>query len=801
MKQILLSIRMLLRFKTYTFINFIGLALSLACVFTITRYIHQENTVDHCYPEYKRICFIECSISDGTKELAGYRSDLEKDPAVERYAAFTSCPNLVMDFGKQSITVNALSVDTAFFSIFPYSVYMGSGKIKRPNDALITKEFWKRSLSGVPNPIGLTFLNATGRKFHIIGVLDTPKNKTSWMPDMFLSDELEELWFSNPKYAVLMRPGTNVAKLNEKYHKEQPRDQWSTFQTMHYQYLPITDFYYATDYESSDIFRHGNQDYIRILWIVAFLVGIIGILNFTNIYTVIMSKRSREFGIKKVYGASRKEIFIQIYAENVLLSGAALFICWLIIEVTKCLFYNEMYIPTNSDLSFDWNISILILFALPLLTTVYPFIKFTHNTPVSSMRELSSTHFSVRSRMFFLGFQYTITIYMIVMSLFFIRQFEYMLHSDLGFRTHDVIECEMYVFKGGGSFHSKEKKDLQEEGKIQRANKELVNKRMSESTLFTHWSRIGMPFHNFRPSRYALNQAENGFKPVIRGRMSLRYMELFGLQLLEGRLWNDSIDETFSKNSFKCIINESAKKVFGIKDITRDKLQGEDKSWASSNVSHDYNPPLEIVGVIKDFNVKHLSQSSAPMIIEYDDEKMGLTTLTASYPHEKRAEVIDFLRNLYEEATGNTDFEYRLIEDEIASMYKEDRQVVDIYSLFAGVAILISSLGLLAISLFDIRQRYREIGLRKVNGAQVKDIYPLLIKKYLSVLGIASLIAVPLSFGAITLYLEDFAHKAPITFDLFIIGIGVTALISLLTIIWQIYKAANVNPAEVIKYE
>lgn len=127
-------------------------------------------------------------------------------------------------------------------------------------------------------------------------------------------------------------------------------------------------------------------------------------LNFTNIYTVIMSKRAREFGIKKVYGAGRKEIFLQIYIENMLLSGAALFICWLIIEITRHLFYNEMYIPTNSNLKFDLNISLLILFVLPLLTTFYPFIKFTHNTPVSSMRELSSTHFSVRSRMLFLAF-------------------------------------------------------------------------------------------------------------------------------------------------------------------------------------------------------------------------------------------------------------------------------------------------------------------------------------------------------------------------------------------------------------
>lgn len=282
MKQFLLSIRMLLRFKVYTFVNFIGLAISLACVFTITRYIHQENTVDHCYPEYKRICFIERTISDGTKELSGYQSDLEKDPAVERYASFTPCTDLVMDFGKQEITVNALSVDSTFFSIFPHPIYMGNGKIKRPNDALITKEFWLHSLNGVPNPIGLTFKNSVGRKFHIVGVLDTQETKTSWLPDMFLSDELEELWFSNPKYAVIMAPGTDIAQLNKKYDKEQPRDQWSTFQTMHYQYLPLTDYYYTTSHEESALSQHGNKDYIRVLWIVAFLVGIIGILNFTN---------------------------------------------------------------------------------------------------------------------------------------------------------------------------------------------------------------------------------------------------------------------------------------------------------------------------------------------------------------------------------------------------------------------------------------------------------------------------------------------------------------------------------------
>jgi len=111
------------------------------------------------------------------------------------------------------------------------------------------------------------------------------------------------------------------------------------------------------------------------------------------------------------------------------------------------------------------------------------------------------------------------------------------------------------------------------------------------------------------------------------------------------------------------------------------------------------------------------------------------------------------------------------------------------------------SVCLLSISLFDIRQRYREIGLRKVNGAQAKDIYPLLIKKYLSVMGVATLLSIPLSWIAITLYLQDFAHKAPLTFDLFAVAVAITTAISLLTIIRQISKAANINPASIMKNE
>lgn len=801
MRLLILSINALLKFWAYTVLNVVGLAVSLACVLTIARYIHQENTVNHCFPDYDRICLVKSIISNGECSLGGYRSGLEDDPAVEEFTAYTSVSDLMLVFGKQKVQSRVFSIDSTFFKMFPYKVLMGSNRIRRPGDVVITRSFWEEVLQGRP-VVGGSFTNGQGRKFTIIGVVDAPATKTSWQPQMFMSDEIDAFLLYSPTYALRMVPGYDLKALNQKHGKEVPRNKWATYQTLRYEYLPLSELYFDADLERDNpMYRFGNPGYISVLTAVAFLMGLIGLLNFVNIYTVIMSRRSREFGIKKVFGAGKADIFVQIYVENMLLAGFALLLCWTILEVTRYLFYNELYIPVASDVRFDLLASAIVLWGLPLLTTVYPYLKFTRSLPVNSIRAITTSRVSVRSRMVFLGVQYVLTIFIISVSLFFVKQLDYMLHADLGFRTHDIINATMYHNPLG--LYKDSKENLLDEGKRQQINRELVNRRMAESTLFEYWNRSSnILLDGGRLENFALEQAENGFHQALVTSMTRRMMDMYGLQLVEGRLWNDSVDEALSRNSFKVIINETAKRVLGVKDITREKLQPEDVHFASSWMPDFFNPPCEIVGVIKDFNVRHLAKATMPMVIYYDSEiKWGLYAVTAAYRHEDRARVIRFLSDLYEEATGRTDFEYTLIEDVLAKMYEDDRRVVRIYTLFAGVAILISLLGLLAIALFDISQRRREIGLRKVNGAQARDIYPLLLRKYLAVLGVSALVSVPLSWLAITLYLQGFAHKAPLTPGLFVVAVLVTALLSLLTVMWQVHRAAHVNPAEVIKRE
>ena len=171
------------------------------------------------------------------------------------------------------------------------------------------------------------------------------------------------------------------------------------------------------------------------------------------------------------------------------------------------------------------------------------------------------------------------------------------------------------------------------------------------------------------------------------------------------------------------------------------------------------------------------------------------------YQPRKEKECIDYLKKIEMEIYNNDDFAYNWLKDDVLALYEDDRQVTIIYSVFALITIAVSCLGLFGISLFDIRQRYREIAIRKAHGAGMKDLYQLLFKKYLAVLGASFVVAVPIAYYLIHQYTADFVVKAPIGIGIFVLALLLVAVISMGTLYWQIRKAANIDPATVMKTE
>lgn len=803
MKEQRSAIKALFRFKVYTAINIIGLAVSVAAVLIIVRYIHQEVTVDHFCPDLDELYVLTVQRNNGYISITDNTDwnhdpnfiDPLKNPEVEKHSICVSFDNDFIIVGEHRYQANVLVTDSSFLQLMNYPVVSGIKAIKRPDDVIITQKY-ARHVFGEEDPLGKQFVSSVGTTLTVRGIVDEPDTKSSLQFDLIAPYEQGEYvaWSRMGFSVVRLAEGTDWVKYNEKISKPQSLTCFNNT-PVQYRVLPLKELYFNKVVDSSSAsFLRGNKDNILILAVVACMLLLVGVFNFINIYTVIMLKRAREFGVKKVYGASGSQIFIQIYTENVCMVAASLLIIWMLIEITAGMFASVYAIPVKPDVMFDLSLSLILLFGLPLVTSIYPFLKYNYSSPISSLRSVNVGGNSIVSRAIFLFIQYVITFSLIVVSIFFVRQLNAMLHADLGFQAKDIISCQFLsdnVYNRGYANEEEAKKAHD----IEIHREQIIKQKMDASPLFLSWEYGDAPI-NLEP--FTELEAANGEKfKIATMYVDNKYMDMFGLKMKEGRRWNDK--DQFAQ--YKMIINETAKRLFRIEDITEASLQPNSRLWWSMGVDEGKNPPYQVVGVIEDFRTGHLSKGDVPLAILYSGGGNPREPLLAKIAEGKRNEAIQFLKELHSEVMGEGEFNYTFIEDEVKKLYDDDKRTTRIYVTFAGLAICVSCLGLFGLSLYDIRQRYREIALRKVNGATGRQITILLVKKYLYILGAAFIVAIPFVYYLIDDYTKDFAVKAPIGAGIFVIGLILTLVISLGTLLWQVRKAIRINPAVIMKNE
>lgn len=803
MKKFLYALRVLFRFKSYTVINIIGLILSVAATLVIVRYVHQELTVDHFCKHLDQVYHLTLTRSNGEISLyenTNLNNDPDyRDPLKHAEVEFSSyCIPLDDDYillGEQRFRLNVLVADSSFLKIMPYPVLSGIHNITSPNDAIITQDLAHR-LFGSVDPLGKQFVSSTGKTLTIRGIIGNPSTKASINFDMITPtfQDNENQWSRIGICLVKLARGTDLDKYNQKISQSQALSYFEN-EPISYQLCSLRDFYFNKKIETfSSLMLRGNHTQLIILIIVAGMLLLVGLLNFINIYTVVILKRAREFGIKKVYGASKYQIFMQIYIENLCITAIALFLIWGLVESTSGLCSNVFDIPVKGNVMFDGIVSLFILLGLPLIITIYPFLKYSYSSSITSLHSINVGGNSIVSRIGFLFIQYIITFSLVVIALFFVRQLYTMLNADLGYKTKDIISCEFLnydVYNRSYSTHEEWEKSAKEF----RQKKQMIQQKMNACPLFISWNYNGdLPIQLEPYMNFTYNQEKHKMAIIS---ASDTYMKIFGFQLKEGRVWN--YKDRFSQ--YKLIINETAQKMFGITDISKAFLQPERRIWYSRGIDVGKNPPFEVVGVIKDFRSGHLSKKNIPLAIFYEDGMNAEERMLASIVPGKKKEAVAFLKKLHDEVIGEGDFIYSFVEDEVAKIYKEDQRTTRIYMAFACLAIFISCMGLFGLSLYDIRQRYREIALRKVNGASDRQIIFLLMRKYLYILGLSFIIAIPVVYYIIYDYTKNFEVKTPIGIDIFIIGLLLTTFISMGTLLWQVHQALRINPASVMKNE
>ena len=413
MKTIKYAIRFLVRSKSYTLINLLGLAFSLACCIILMRYIHRELTVDtHCV-DREKVYMTKVSMegSEHVAGISGYSYDpIELDEnQIEIKSHFTSLEEDFLLVNGYRFPSRTIVTDSAFFQLFHYPLLQGKVSLDKPTSVLLMKDFAQK-LFGKNNPIGQTIQYSNGKELIVEGVLDQPSCKSSIQFDMVLSWHLSTRWDRMAIDLYRFLPSTEIEIMNEIGSK--PRyinnPQWDTRQIT-FSFVPLQEAYWHSEWQAQKtMFLSGEKSHLYILCGVCLLLLLTGILNFVNIYLMCMLRRGKEYGLKKVYGANKSNMFLQIWLENFLLTASALLIAWLIIEVTQ-IPVSHLLNTQFTYIAFDGWLSLGILLLLPIITSIYPFVKYSLDSPIRSIQSIGWSSRSVRSRMVFLGMQYVLT--------------------------------------------------------------------------------------------------------------------------------------------------------------------------------------------------------------------------------------------------------------------------------------------------------------------------------------------------------------------------------------------------------
>ena len=789
MKTLKYSWRFLMRSKSYTIINLLGLACSLACSIILMRYIHRELTVDtHCID--REHVYAICTNTEGNRGLSGLKQYNYDTISIDNrfVEAMTTYIPLEKDYvisGTNRIPARCLVTDSVFFQLFHYPIVQGKLSLTTPQSALLTEKY-ARKIFGNENPIGKVLRYSNGKDITVEGIVGEPECKTTINFDIILSSKLSQHWERMNTELYRFLPGTDINAINKtgsvpRYINDPEYDT----RTHTFSLISVKDIYWdgsLTDREPA-MFLSGNHSHLIILSGVCLLLLLTGILNFINLYLVALLRRGKEYGLKKVFGVCGKTLFANIWIENTLLVLSALLVSWLIIEI--------MSAPTEylfdihfSYTAFDGWLSASILLLLPVITSIYPYIKYNYTSPILSIRSIGVQSHSKHFRMFFLGAQYIITFLLVVLSLYFNRQLGMLLNTEPGFRTKNIMNVNLV-------YESKDFSSYTYESMQQR--RQRVMQLDNELNACPFIELYEPSYENILTPTFGTNYLNNKGEKVF---LNIHYatpafFKLYDIKVIEGEI--PDINKEDRRTVF--VVNKAALKALGYTSINGVGVIEENQKKANANASLQ-----PIVAVVEDYFEGHLTSGIKPTIYPVGARFSG-DLYQIAYTPGKKKEVIDFLRNLEYKVYGSEDFEYTFLEDDIKAMYTQDRQTATIYSIFAGMAIIISSLGLLGISLFDIRQRYREIAIRKVNGASAKDLYRLLFRKYITVLIIAFVIAIPLACYLINTYTQDFAVRAPVSIDIFIISLLLVIIISLGTLAYQIQKAAYINPTQIMKTE
>lgn len=786
------SIKRIQKNLAFSWINILGLAIGITSFYVLFIYVANEKSFDKHFKDYKniyRVISVPVGIeTEWARSLGFINGAVANIPEVEEATQFSHCPIGIININDQSFQQeDIMSVDESFINMFEVESLVGDlAEISEPNTAFISEDFAKKHF-GNENPMGKTIkIEALQYRqdvgdFQIRGIVKNTKPKTHFNYQILLSQKgaLQERYSALPNQKThwvynYLKLSNNVSpklvadKILSVFNESNLRKTRGP-QDYNFNLIALEDIHLKSDYRF-ELKESSSKINIGLFTIISFVILLVSLMNFINLNIAKLIKRSKELGINSVVGAQKRHLIAQILVETLLLTAASIIISLLLIEFIRPLL--KQYFEIDFDIYYSEPVIYLCIIAVlgisGTLTAVFVgYFLSGKNTTIKILNGKNnySGNFVLK---LLLVLQTTVVIILISSTFVVNKQINFITTKSLGFDKENVVVINLKDFSKDASVFANELKK----------QSEIV------SVGFTR-QYFGYPTQNFPLESLGID----GSAEFVLANYD--YVKTMDIQLIHN--WIPPSADTIAG----MLINEHLYKRLMEKyeNIEAVELFEENQNEGSNGLR------IKFLGVAKDFNYNSAHEAVGDFAFYINESRYNARYIHVRIKPGNIRATLNTIREVWDTHYAGQEFSYFFIDEKIAQQYKAENILLRILFAFSVLGILISIIGISALSLFISQQRTKEIGIRKVNGAQIKEILMMLNMDFVKWVAIAFVIAVPITWYAMRTWLQNFAYKTELSWWIFALAGILTLSIALLTVSWQSWRAATRNPVEALRHE
>ncbi|WP_428654548.1 ABC transporter permease [Runella sp.] len=802
-----IAFRNLLKHKGYSFINIFGLATGMAVAILIGLWVWDELSFNTYHKNYPRIAQIvqnqemNGEIKTNTSVPYPFINELKTNygESFKHIVTSTHTSEYILTAGETKLSGKGQFMGTKAPELFTFEMKKGDWEGLTDPQSILLSASLAKALFGDTDPMNKPLKISTDLNVKVTGVYeDFPQNSAlyglqfvaSW--DYFLATNRfmkEKKWDNHALWMyVEIKPETNFAKAtavikDSEINVIKGLDDMQEEEATHPQMWlhPMSDWHLYSTFKNG-LLDNGPVQYVWLTGMIGFFVLLLACINFMNLSTARSEKRAKEVGIRKAVGSLRAQLIGQFFGESFLVVIIAFVIALTMVLLSLTGFNQladkQMALPLTNV--YFWLFSLGFIFLTGLVAGSYPAFYLTSFQPVNVLKGagLQWGRMASLPRKVLVVLQFTVSVTLVICTVIIYQQVQFAKNRPIGYSRDRLLMVQMK----SGDFYGKSevlRSELKNTGVV-------VEMAESQSPITGVWSA------NTGFSRKGQSLDNENFATLS---ITPEYAQTVGWEFLAGR----NFSKALASDSAGFIINETAARLMGFPKNTPMVALGEIVHWKSQFMTNDVEKPFKIVGVVKDMVMESPFEQVKPTVFLMAGNPNWLNIKIN--PEVSAATALPKIEAVFKKLIPTAPFDYTFADDEYNAKFRSEERVEKLSSLFAVLAIFISCLGLFGLASFVAEQRTKEIGIRKVLGATVTNLWQLLSKDFLILIIISCLFAAPISYYFMNEWLQKYTYRTEISWWIFAASTAGALIITLMTVSFQAIKAALMNPVKSLKTE